>query len=77
MLGIISPGCSLFHKSNRRKAEKKLEQKDEQGIKEYETGRKQHLKNQSKQTIKMMKKTKRRADKLNRGLQKNHSRKHC
>jgi len=48
-----------------------MEQGDKQGNKEYETARKQHNKNQSKQTTKMMKKTKRRADKLNRGKKKN------
>ena len=70
MLGIIAPGCSLLHKSSRRKTEKKMEKKDEQGNKEYEAARHQHIKNQSKQTLKMMKKTKRRADKLNRAKKK-------
>lgn len=77
MLGIITPGCALFHKSNRNKAEKKMEQNAEQGNKEYETAKRQHVKNQSKQTIKMMKKTKRRAEKLNRGKKKKHSGNHC
>lgn len=77
ILGILLPGCSLFQKSSRKKAEKKMEQSGKQGNKEFETARKQHIKNQSKRTIKMMKKTKRHADKLNRGKKKNHSRKHC
>lgn len=77
MLGIISPGCSLFQKSSRKKAEKKMEQSDKKGNKEFEDARQQHIKNQSKKTIKMMKKTKRHADKLNRGKRKNHSGKKC
>jgi hypothetical protein len=77
LIAISSQGCNLFHKSSRRKAEKKMELKDEKGNKEFEAAREQHIKNQSKQTRKMMKKTKRHADKLNQGKKKNHSRKHC
>jgi predicted membrane protein len=77
ILGILLQGCSLFQKSSRKKAEKKMEQSDKQGNKEFENARQQHIKNQSKRTIKMMKKTKRHADKLNRVKKKNHRGKHC
>ena len=77
MLGIISPGCSLLHKSSRKKADQKTAQKAELNKKEYDTGIKQHVKNQSAQTKKMMKQAKKNAKKLNRGKAKNHSRKNC
>ena len=54
-----------------------MEQKDEKGNKEFAAAERQHIKNQSKQTKKMMKKTKKHAEIQNRGKKKNHSRKHC
>jgi len=47
------------------------------GNKEYENALRQHKKNQSKRTERMMKKSKRHSDRLNRGKKKNHYRKHC
>jgi hypothetical protein len=67
----------MFHKSSRQKAEKKMAAAEAKGNKEYEDALRRHKKNQSKRTEKMMKKSKRHSDRLNRGKKKNHTRKHC
>jgi hypothetical protein len=74
---LATPGCSVFHKSSRQKAEKKMAKAEAKGNKEYENALRQHKKNQSKRTERMMKKSKRHSDRLNRGKKKNHYRKHC
>jgi hypothetical protein len=77
LIFVTTPGCSLFHKSSRQKSEKKMAKAEAKGNKEYENALHQHMKNQSKRAEKMMKKSKRHSDRLNRGKKKNHTRKHC
>jgi hypothetical protein len=77
LLFTLAPGCSLFHKSSRQKAEKKMAKAEAKGNKEYEDALRQHMKNQSKRAERMMKKSKRHSDRLNKGKKKNHSGKHC
>jgi hypothetical protein len=71
------PACSVFHKSSRQKAEKKMADAAAKGNKEYERAVRQHKKNQSKQTEKMMKKSGRHSEHLNKGKRKKHYRNHC
>ncbi len=73
----VAPGCSIFQKSSRQKAEKKMAKAEAKSNKQYEDALRQHMKNQSKRAEKMMKKSKRHSDRLNRGKKKNHSGKHC
>jgi hypothetical protein len=64
-LSLANTSCSLFHNNSQKKAEKKKASVDKKAVKEYEKARQQHLKNQSKSTIRMMKKTKKRAAEVN------------
>ena len=59
-------GCGILHPGNQRKVEKKQAQAEKQADKEYEKARQQHLKNQHKETIHMMKKTKKRSAVINK-----------
>lgn len=62
-------GCSIFHKSSQRKAEKQQHRTEVAAQKEYDKAKKQHFKNQSKDTRKMMAKSRKKAKKLNVGKQ--------
>jgi len=65
-LMILPTGCSLLHPGNQKKVEKKQAQESKKADKEYEKAKNQHLKNQNKETIRMMKKTKKRSTMVNK-----------
>jgi len=58
-------GCRLLKRDKRAVAEKKTEEADKKLDAEYETARKQHYDNQTKEAKKMMKHTKKKASKSN------------
>ena len=62
-------GCSLFLKSPQRKAEKQQHKTEVAAQKEYNKAKKQHYKNQTKDTRKMMAISRKKAKKLNAGKQ--------
>lgn len=64
---ILTQGCTLFHRSSQRKAEKQQQKTEIAAQKEYNKAKKQHYKNQSKSTRKMMDKSRKKAKKLNAG----------
>lgn len=59
--------CGMFHRSTQRKIERKQEKEQAAAQKEYKRAKKQHLKNQSDGTKKMMLRTDKKAKKLNAG----------
>jgi hypothetical protein len=63
---LIPGGCGLLHPGSQRKIEKKQAQESKKADKEYDLARKQHLKHQNKKTLRMMKKTKKRASVVNK-----------
>lgn len=71
VLAVFSAGtlqsCGMFHRSTQRKIERKQEKAQAAAQKEYKRAKKQHLKNQSEGTKKMMSRTDKKAKKLNAG----------
>jgi hypothetical protein len=65
-LTLLPAGCGLLHPGSQRKIEKKQAQESKKADKEYDLAKKQHLKHQNKKTLKMMKKTKKRSDAINK-----------
>jgi hypothetical protein len=63
---FVPSGCSLLHPSNKRKVEKKMAKESKAADKEYDLARKQHLKKQKKETLQMMKNTKKSATIVNK-----------
>lgn len=57
--------CRILKRDQQSIAEKKQEKAAEAAHKEYEQARKQHYKHQNKETQKMMKRTRKKADKVN------------
>jgi len=72
LLLAIPSGCSLLKPGNQRKVEKKQVRADKEADKAYQDLRKQHLKKQNKETLKMMKSTKKQANAHNRMLKRKH-----
>jgi len=62
----VPAGCSLLHPSKQSKIEKKQASESKKADKEYDLARKQHLKIQKKETLRMMKKTKKRSAVVNK-----------
>jgi len=59
-------GCRLLRRDKQSIAEKKQKETDKKSTAEYEKARKQHYEHQSKEAKKMMKRTQKKADKLNK-----------
>jgi len=69
MLLLVFPaGCSLLQPGSQRKVEKKQARADKEADNAYKDFQKQHLKKQNKETLKMMKRTEKRANAHNRFL---------
>lgn len=62
---VFFPGCRIFKRDKQKIAEKKQAEAEKKATAEYEKARKQHYNNQSKQAKKMMKQTRKQADKYN------------
>jgi hypothetical protein len=62
---ISFQGCRIFHPSNQHKVEKKQQEAAREADKEYEKAKKQHLDNQNKETKLMIKKTRKKAERVN------------
>jgi hypothetical protein len=59
-------GCSLLQPGRQRKVEKKLDKENKKDDAEYNKAKKQHLKNQNKETQKMMKRTRKKSTVVNK-----------
>ncbi len=62
---LVNSSCKVLRPDSKSKAEKKQKKADKEAMVEFENARKAHLKNQSKETRKMMKSTKKKAGKYN------------
>jgi len=65
-LSITLTGCRLLRRDKSEIAEKKQAKSDQKAMEAYEKAKKQHFNNQSKETQKMMKSTKKRSSDLNK-----------
>jgi hypothetical protein len=61
----LTSGCSILKRDKQSIAEKKQKEADKKATAEYEKARKLHNKNQSKDAKKMMKQTRKQANKYN------------
>ena len=66
LLFTIPTGCSLLHPGNQKKVEKKQALESKKADKEYALAKKQHLKNQNKETLRMMKRTRKQSTLVNK-----------
>jgi len=70
LLAVVLASCNLLKGNSQRKVEKKQAQSEKQAEKAFEDFRKEHLKKQSKETLRMMKRTKKDARKHNHYMKK-------
>ncbi len=70
-LMLSTTGCGWIRPSSQRKVEKKQEQAQKQADKEYDKAREGHIKKQNKETRKMMKRTKKKAESVNKYKKRN------
>ncbi len=70
-LMLTTAGCGWVRPSSQRKVEKKQEQAQKQADNEYDKAREGHIKKQNKETRKMMKRTKKKAESVNKYKKRN------